>query len=424
VALGNEGSARRLRVALGAAIVCVAWASAGVAPLVEAVVEARAPADFTRDFVTAHVRLHGGHLPPAGAEGNAAAVALGAPEVVLLDGPYYLHPPPALFVVMALVPLGFRGAALAWAALTLIALAALAFALVALATRGRPRAVAVVATFGALALWPPVLHDLAKGQWSVLLAALTALGWLALERRRPGRAGTLVGVAACLKLTPALLLVPFARRERRAAVALVGVGAAAAVAALVVNGPALYTAWLVDVPRDVAAWQTWPSNTASLGGLVARWLGGGAFARPLGGAPALARATNGVLSLALLAVAVAATWRRAQSPVGERAAGAAWMLLIVLLNPLAWTHTVVLALPALALLGGIAPPGVLTIALAALSVPRQTLLALAGPPPVSPAAAPLLSLHAFALLALFFVALRAAAPCSVAPAPDNMALPR
>jgi hypothetical protein len=43
---------------------------------------------------------------------------------------------------------------------------------------------------------------------------------------------------------------------------------------------------------------------------------------------------------------------------------------------------------------------------------------------VSPAAAPLLSLHAFALLALFFVALRAAAPCSVAPAPDNMALPR
>ena len=121
-----------------------------------------------------------------------------------------------------------------------------------------------------------------------------------------------------------------------------------------------------------------------------------------------------------MGAAALATWRRGATRDAERALGAAWLALVVLLNPLAWTHTVVLAVPALALLWGQAPPATLALAFALLSVPRQTLAALAGPPPVGPAAAPILSLHAAALLIVFVTALRAARR---APAPDRARSP-
>jgi hypothetical protein len=80
----------------------------------------------------------------------------------------------------------------------------------------------------------------------------------------------------------------------------------------------------------------------------------------------------------------------------------------VLLNPLGWTHTLLLALPALALLHGLASRSTLLVALALMSVPRHTLAALAGPAPTGPAVAPLLSLHAAGLCLLVVTALRLA----------------
>ena len=385
------------------------WVSAGAAPLREALTEARAPADFARDFVTADARWHGQLTPPEGEDGNARARSLGAPEVVLLAGPYHLHPPGALLIVLPLVPLGFAHAALVWLGLSLLALAALGYGLMALVTPdGRPRALDVALMFGALLLWPPVLHNLAKGQWSIAMAALVTLGsGPRSSEAAPRRGGRVVGrgrvpegdaraAARIPRRAPAA-------RGRDTAELIVAAGTAAALALHSGVGP--WRAWLAEIPRDVAVWQTWTANTPSLNGLFARLLAGDAFARPLIAAPARARAVNVVVSGALVAWAAVATWRTPPSRAADRALGAAWIALVVLLNPLAWTHTIVLALPALALLIGIAAPWPLVAALALLSVPRQTLAALAGPTPVAPTAAPILSLHAGALLLVVVTAL-------------------
>jgi hypothetical protein len=404
-------------------MVAVAWASAGFTPLTEALKEVRTPADFTRDFVTAHARVHGGRLaPPSGEDGNAYAATIGAPAVALLGGPYHLHPPAALLPVLPLVPLGFHGAALAWLALSLGALGVLARELVALARPAGPTPLTVSATFLALALWPPTLHNLAKGQWSILLAALIAVGFRALEQGRARVAGLGLGAAVSLKLTPVVLLGYLVLRQPRAAKVVILVVAGAALIGLLVAGAPAYAAWVADVPRDVAIWQTWFANTASFNGLFARLFAGDAFARPLASAPALARALHLATSLALVGAAALATWRTPPSREANRALGAAWIAAVVLLNPLAWSHTQLLALPALALLAGLAPTGALLAALALMSVPRQVLVALAGPAPLTPAVAPLLSLHAAALLLVFVTALRAvAATRRAAPAADIIA---
>src|SRR4051794_23446691 len=87
----------RAATVLGVALLVIGWCSAGTKPLGEAAAEMLAPTDFTRDFVTAHWRVHRGRVaPPTETEGNAYAVSIGAPEVLPMGGPYFLHPGPAL----------------------------------------------------------------------------------------------------------------------------------------------------------------------------------------------------------------------------------------------------------------------------------------------------------------------------------------
>jgi Glycosyltransferase family 87 len=416
--------------ALGAAVVAACWASAGVTPLTDAVAGAAAPADWARDYVTARARLEDGRAPPPeGAAANERAQRWGVPPVVLLDGPYYLHPPPALLPVLPLAALPWPAAARAFAALSLVALIWLARSLLALYTPGRrPRPAEVALLAGALALWPPALHNLEKGQWSIVLAALLAAGARSLEDQRAGRAGAMFGLAAALKATPLVLAGLLWARSRRAAGAMALTLAAAGGAALAVTGFAFFRAFFVDTPRDVGAWSTWVANTASLQGVFARLLQSGPFSRPLVVAPVAARAAFAVTGLALLAAAVAVGVRRFRG--GGPVAGdgralsrwtAAWLALPVLLNPLGWTHVVLMLLPPLALAlrdGGRGCRWATVLTLAALSIPRQRLLAWAGPIPVGPAAGLLLGVHAFAALAFYAVILAASASATVLePAP-------
>jgi Glycosyltransferase family 87 len=393
------------RRALLVALVAVAWVSAGAAPLRDALGGALAPVDFVRDYVAAHARVHVGRgAAPADEAGNAYAAALGGPTVVLFEGPFHLHPPAALLPVLPLVPLGFAGAALAWLVLSLAALGALAFMLVEILDEARaPTATRVLTAFLLALAWPPVLHNLAKGQWSILLAALMAAGARALTLGRPRAAGVWLGLAASFKATPVLLLAFLVLRHRRAAAAMLTTLVALAAVTLAVNGLAPWRAWLADAPRDVVAWQGWVANTASLNGLPARLFAGGRFARPLLEAPALARALTIGLSGALVLGLAFVTWRAERSPANERGLFAAWALLSVVLNPLAWSHTLVMALVPAALLVGLVPLWALGVALALLSIPRESLAALAIPVPVAPLRGLVLSLHAAALL--FLVAL-------------------
>jgi alpha-1,2-mannosyltransferase len=86
--------------------------------------------------------------------------------------------------------------------------------------------------------FPPVIGELVLGNVHLVLVGLLALAWVALERSAEGRkprwewiAGLAVGVAALIKVFPAVLLLWFllARRWRAAGGVLVGVMVAAAV---------------------------------------------------------------------------------------------------------------------------------------------------------------------------------------------------
>ncbi len=253
-----------------------------------------------------------------------------------------------------------------------------------------------------MALWPPVLHNVEKGQWSILLAALIAAGWRAAARARTGAAGASIGVAASLKVSPGVTLGYWVARRPRVALVAVAVAAAIAAATLPITGAGAWRSFFAEGQANIDAFETWYANTASLHALWARLFIGGSFATPWLAAPRLGRALQLGSSVFLLGAAALATVRarRTTAPKTDRALFALWATLAVLLNPLAWSHNVVfLALP-LALLardGESKTPA-----------PFPTALAAARPPPSEQLGAVVLSLHAAGALVVFVVAARRA----------------
>ncbi|HLK91632.1 MAG TPA: glycosyltransferase family 87 protein [Polyangia bacterium] len=405
------------RLGVLVALVVAAAATAGATPFVAAAVGALAPADFARDYVTARARLVDGRgaPPPEGEGGNARAVQFGAPEQLLYGAPYHAHPPPARLLVRPLGLLAWRTAALVWAAASLVALGWLAISLLRLAAPGAPPTARVALAFVALALWPPVLHCLEKGQWSILLAALLADGLVALTAGRQRRAGVLFGLAAALKATPILLLGLLVLRHRRSAVAMATTVGLAVVASLAVDGTAPWRAFFGGAARNAAIWAPWTANTASLAGVTARLFGSpGPFARPLVALPALAMG----LYTAIVGAFVLAALLALRRPNPLRSTVAAWLALPVLANPLGWSHVLVMLLAPLAVAlrsssgtspgsgsaasgAGAATRRIAWVALIVFSIPRATLSYLAGPIPVAPARGLVLGIPALAAATLF-----------------------
>lgn len=393
---------------LGAAALVVAcWLSAGSTPFVDAVHGAVEPADFTRDYVTARARLEEGRSPPpAGEDGNQRAARYGAPQVALLGAPYFIHPPTATLAVLPLGRLPFRMAALLWAAASLVALGWLAISLLAIWRPGVPPAAGLVALLMlGLCAWPPTLHCLEKGQWSIWLAALSAAGFRAFEARRSRQTGVFFGIAATLKVTPILVVGFLLARNRRAAAAMLATVGGALLASLAILGLGAWRQLFAGVSANTAAWVSWIANTASLDGLLARLLTENPYAQPLVAAPALARIAFELTALALLAKAIWAARRLRDARGSDARLLAAWLALPVLLNPLGWSHVLLLLLVPLVVLARDGSPGARTTAwllFSIFSIPRQRLAAWAGP--VFPTSAPaglLLGLHALAAVALF-----------------------
>jgi uncharacterized membrane protein len=398
---------------LGAAALVVAcWLSAGSTPFVDAVLGASDPGDWARDYVTARARLETGRgPPPPGEAGNAQAARYGVPRVGLYGAPYFIHPPTATLAILPLAGLPWRPAALVWAAASVAAVGWLAISLLGIWSPGtEPPAGRVALLTLALTLWPPTLHCLEKGQWSIWLAALLASGLRSFESTRARRAGVAFGVAAALKITPIVMLGFLLLQSRRAAIALLATAVGAALLALAAVGPAAWRAFLAEAPHNAAVWAPWIANTASLDGVYARLLTVNPFSRPLLVAPGLAGAAFGLTELVLLAAAIGAVTRNRRT--GARADArvlAVWLTLPVLLNPLGWSHVVLMLLAPLAVLARDAGPRTrvgAVLLLAALSIPRQRLTEWVGAVPVGPAGGALLGLHAFAAVGLFVMLLR------------------
>jgi alpha-1,2-mannosyltransferase len=243
--------------------------------------------------------------------------------------------PPVAAVVFA----GVAAVPLVWSELllTVVGFVALTAVLVTVA-RGwfaRPVLVGMAATVAAMA-FEPVRCTFAFGQINLVLMALVALDCLAVRDRRVR--GLMVGVAAAIKLTPAVFVVYFlVRRQWRAA--------GNAFAAFVVMG----LLGFAFAPRDSSAyWFHAVFDPTRIGGLeiIRNQSLRGVISRLELPAQSVLWALSVVVVLGLAVVAA----RRAVRAGEDGLALVSIALAGLLISPLSWTHHWVWAAPALLLL--------------------------------------------------------------------------
>ncbi|UXX96590.1 glycosyltransferase 87 family protein [Streptomyces sp. AD2-2] len=255
----------------------------------------------------------------------------------------FTYPP---FAAVSMAPMGYLGLGVAIVAALLLNLVALGVVLRILAGPGWRRygwfGWALVAC--GLALFEPLRDTFSFGQVNLLLLALV-LGdcWL-LSTGRSRWAGVGIGLAAAIKLTPALFigLLLLARRWKAAAVATAVALGATGLAALVVPDASTFywTRAMWDTTR--VGRLDYVSNQ-SLQGVLARL---GETGRPLW-------ATAVVLVLAVWAVRA-----RHAIVVGDwTAAFALTGLTACLISPITWVHHLVWLLPSFAVLVRAGHPG-------------------------------------------------------------------
>jgi hypothetical protein len=191
---------------------------------------------------------------------------------------------------------------------------------------------------------PGVHTCLWAGNVSLLLLLLITLGWVALRRGADGWAGALVGVAAGVKLAPALLAAAFvsARRYRALAV-FAAVGAAGLAASVVAGGWDDHQVFLTRRAPENAAEYRGHGFNLSWPGIVHRLIGEPSQRSPWHGRmvvqPEVARVAAVGGQAAILAVALLVVARTGR---GE-GAGRAYAVLVpamLLVSPLTWLHAV------------------------------------------------------------------------------------
>ncbi|MFG2474973.1 glycosyltransferase 87 family protein [Streptomyces fagopyri] len=259
----------------------------------------------------------------------------------LLPGTTYgfTYPPFAAVTMLPMALVGERTAIALALLLNLVALAAVVWILVGPALR-RYGWFGFALAGCALALFEPVRDTFSFGQVNLLLLALVLSDAWLLSTGRGRRAGVGIGLAAAVKLTPAIFigLLLLARRWR-----------AAGVATAVTVGATALAAWAAPGPSRVywteALWDTgrigrldYVSNQ-SLQGVLAR------LAAP--GEPSRAAWATAVL----LALSVWA-WRTVRAVSDEDWTGAFALtgLAACLVSPITWVHHLVWLLPSFAVL--------------------------------------------------------------------------
>nr|WP_300142847.1 glycosyltransferase 87 family protein [Propionicimonas sp.] len=253
----------------------------------------------------------------------------------------FLYPP---FALLVLAPLAVLPLDAAKAAMTLLSSGALAMSC-RLAWRHTPlprawRHPLAVASVGIILVSEPMQQNLVMGQVNVLLA-LAVLTDVLLPRDHPAK-GVLVGLAAGIKLTPALVAVYYLLRgDRRAAGAAAGAFAATVLAGAVAHPSASASFWLGALAGDrIGAGHL---GNQSLRGVLLRL--GTALGWPASLTTSLWLALAGLVGVGGLLLIV----RRDPGPLATYGALA---LVTLLISPLSWTpHWIALA-PAVAWLAG------------------------------------------------------------------------
>jgi alpha-1,2-mannosyltransferase len=243
------------------------------------------------------------------------------------------YPP---FGAVVMVPLAMAGMPLAFPVMTALSLVSYVVIVVAVARAAKldPR-VATVVGLGGLAL-EPVFRTVVLGQVNLVLAALVVLDLLVVPARMRG---VLIGVAAGIKLTPAVFGIYFLLRREWASAARCG----AAFLATVVIGWALAPGssphywlrfeWLQRFVTDAMVTQN-----QSLRAALVR-----------GAGSAVPEAVVAALTVVVLGAGLWAAWRQVRAGA-DLAAILALASLTLVVSPISWTHHWIWVVPALLVL--------------------------------------------------------------------------
>jgi alpha-1,2-mannosyltransferase len=275
---------------------------------------------------------------------GGAAVLHGTPlyQLRFAFGLRFTYPPFAALLFAPLTWLPVTAGRVLVSAATVLALPVTSYLVLRLppwpAQLGRGRAAQLALAFSAAAIWlEPERTNLKYGQVNVLLTLLVLVDLTWIEQGRHSRlGGALIGVAAGIKLTPALFAVYLlaTRRYRAAATAAAAFGATVAIAfALAPGDAARYWDLSFLDPAHVGRIQNVANQ--SLLGALARVLG------TLSVGPTWLPAAAAVGGAG---VALAARAGRAGQAAQAFALCAVTSLLI---SPISWSHHWVLAVPAL-----------------------------------------------------------------------------
>ncbi|GAA3768560.1 hypothetical protein GCM10022403_000220 [Streptomyces coacervatus] len=248
----------------------------------------------------------------------------------------FTYPP---FAAVSMLPMALVGLRTAIAGSLLLNLAALAWILHILTEGAWRRYGWFGCALGAclLALFEPLRDTFSFGQVNLLLLALVLTDARLLTTGRERRAGVGIGLAAAIKLTPAVFigLLLLARRWR-----------AAAVATAVTAGATAFAAW-VDPGASRFYWTEALWDTSRVGRLdyVSNQSLQGILAR-------LGDSDRKVWALAVLVVLGIWTWRTLQAVAAADwpAAFALTGLTACLVSPITWVHHLVWLLPSFAVL--------------------------------------------------------------------------
>ena len=328
-------------------LLCVALLSLALTNLVKLVKSTYPPSiyikDFNVEYVMARAALNGEspykplHELARYADGYTA-------EYLKHPSP---HPPPVIFVGLPFTSLDLGRAALLWLLIELACIAVSTILMVK-AVAGRVNVFAVIFLFFVWVAWHPFEREMFWGQLMILTLTLTSAAWVALRSQRDMLGGALLGVAVALKLFgwPLVLFLLLMRRWRAvfgAALAFTFLNLAAALLVGFNEVVAYYTVVGPEVSKIYRA----IAGNFSVWSIGPRVFDAGAdnWYKPLINVPSLATILSIVAVLGVLVLVI----RRALQTRSFDSAFCALACVSIVLNPIAWSHYLVLTAPALCL---------------------------------------------------------------------------
>jgi hypothetical protein len=266
------------------------------------------------------------------------------------------HPPTSVLLALPFAFLDHSDAFLAWALLSLAALA-LSLWIVVRQLGIRFTAWSLLPLVTLLLICSPFRQHMNQGQINLILLPLITGAWAAERSGRPGWAGVFLGLATAIKLFPGFLFVYYLLRGRWK-VLWAGALSFLAVTGLTVAvlGVGTYHEYVVNVLPEVGHFRDFWLN-ASLPGLWSKLFDAPHNDEiPLMHSPELEAALTALSCLAVLAVFTWVVWR-ARSPAEYDVTFGLALVAMLLVSPITWDHYFLLLLVPLAVLWVRLPDG-------------------------------------------------------------------